>query len=131
MRFLWLPVDVALVLLFAAIGRSSHEEGLTLLGTLETAGPFLVGVALAWAVLSARSWAGGGLVAGLLVWPTTVIVGMGVRRLVGEGTATSFVVVATIVLAVLLVGSRLVAHLVRRRTGRAAHDLGHRSGAAR
>ena len=41
-----------------------------------------------------------------------VVIGMLLRRLVGEGTAPSFVVVATTVLAVLLLGWRLVARLL-------------------
>lgn len=120
MRWLWLPVDVVLVLVFASIGRSSHEEGLTLLGVLKTAGPFLAGLALGWAVVTARAWEGTGWPAGILVWLTTVVGGMGVRQLVGEGTATSFIVVATIVLGVFLLGSRLIARRVRRAPARAA-----------
>ena len=37
-----LVVDVALVLLFATIGRFSHEEGLTVSGVLGVAWPFVV-----------------------------------------------------------------------------------------
>lgn len=112
----WLPIDVLAVLLFAAVGRSSHEEGLSVLGVLETAGPFLVGLAVAWSVLIAvgrpRGWQPAHLLPGLLVWVDTVALGMVVRRITGEGTATSFVVVATIVLGLLLLGPRL---LLRRR----------------
>ena len=42
----------------------------------------------------------------------TVVLGMVLRRVAAEGTALSFVVVATTVLAVLLLGWRLVARLV-------------------
>ena len=42
----------------------------------------------------------------------TVVLGMLLRRVLGEGTALSFVVVATTVLAVLLLGWRLVARAV-------------------
>jgi hypothetical protein len=42
----------------------------------------------------------------------TVVLGMIFRRVAGEGTAWSFVLVATVVIAVLLLGWRLVARLV-------------------
>jgi hypothetical protein len=37
-------VDILAVLAFAAVGRSSRAEGLTALGALSTAVPFLVGL---------------------------------------------------------------------------------------
>ena len=47
------------------------------------------------------------LLTGLTIWPITVLVGMIVRNLVFDrGTATSFVIVATIFLGVTLVGWR-------------------------
>ena len=42
----------------------------------------------------------------------TVVLGMLLRRVAGDGTALSFVIVATTVLSVLLLGWRLVARLV-------------------
>ena len=42
----------------------------------------------------------------------TVVLGMLFRRVAGEGTALSFVIVATTVLSMLLLGWRLVARLV-------------------
>ena len=43
--------DAAVVVVFATIGRASHDEGLRLAGVWHTAWPFLVGtaLALAWA----------------------------------------------------------------------------------
>ena len=46
--------DVVLVVAFAAIGRSSHDESLTLAGVLATATPFLAGTAIGWLVVRAR-----------------------------------------------------------------------------
>jgi hypothetical protein len=44
---------------------------------------------------------------GVLIWPITVLVGMIVRNLVfDDGTATSFVIVATVFLGACLVGWR-------------------------
>lgn len=40
----YLPLgDFVVLLLFASIGRASHEEGLTVLGIIETAAPFVLG----------------------------------------------------------------------------------------
>ncbi|MGI3781064.1 MAG: DUF3054 domain-containing protein [Janthinobacterium lividum] len=110
-------VDLVLVLVFAAIGRVSHGEALGLAGLARTAGPFLLGWLVGWVLValvpSTRSRPRG-VLAGVLVWVPTVVVGMLVRHAVGEGVQTSFVVVATIVLAVFLLGWRGVAALVGR-----------------
>ncbi|MDF8266186.1 DUF3054 domain-containing protein [Luteipulveratus flavus] len=115
-----LVLDVVLVLLFAAIGRASHDEGNVVLGVLGTAWPFLVGTAVGWAVvtlagrrppLDVRS--------GIPVWVCAVAVGMLLRRLVGDGTALSFVIVATIVLGVFLLGWRALDTLRHSRQDRA------------
>lgn len=40
----YLPLgDLFVLILFASIGRASHEEGLTVLGIVETAAPFVLG----------------------------------------------------------------------------------------
>ncbi len=41
-------LDVLAVVLFAAVGRRSHAEGLDVVGVLGTALPFLVGTAVGW-----------------------------------------------------------------------------------
>lgn len=53
--------------------------------------------------------------AGVVVWVTAVVGGMGLRALSGEGTAAAFVVVAGVFLASTLLGWRLVARLVQAR----------------
>lgn len=106
-------VDVFLVAAFATIGRVSHAEGLSLAGVAETAWPFLAGVVLGWIV--AHSWKRGAprtVVEGLPVWAVTVIAGMLLRHAVGQGTATAFIIVATVTLAVFLLGWRFVARLI-------------------
>ena len=101
-------VDLVLVLVFAGIGRVSHEEGLTAAGLARTAGPFVVGWLVGWvlvALVPATRHRPRSLLSGVLVWVATVVVGMLVRGgLVGDGVQTSFVVVTTIVLAVFLLG---------------------------
>jgi peptidoglycan/LPS O-acetylase OafA/YrhL len=110
-----LAADVLAVLLFAAVGRRSHAEGLTAAGVLGTAWPFLTGVAVGW--LLTRAWKRPTAVTpvGVGAWLAALLVGMLLRRVTGEGTAWPFVVVATVVLAALLLGWRFVVHLVRRR----------------
>ena len=116
---LWLAalVDLACVLVFAAIGRASHGEAVGPTGLLTTTWPFAAGWLLGWvlvlAVPSARARPLGPL-AGALVWVPTVVVGMLLRMATGAGVQTSFVIVATVVLGVFLLGWRGVATLVRR-----------------
>lgn len=110
-----LVVDAVCVTVFCTIGRRSHDEGLSLTGIAHTAWPFLVGAAVGW--LAARGWRRPLALAptGLTVWLCTVVVGMVLRRLSGQGTATAFVVVATVTTAVLLLGWRAAARLATRR----------------
>jgi len=107
--------DIVCVVVFCALGRRSHAEGLTLAGIVETTWPFLSGTALGWVV--SRGWrAPTALVpTGVIVWIATVVVGMLLRKASSQGVATSFVIVASVVTALLLLGWRGVAALVRRR----------------
>nr|WP_284286878.1 DUF3054 domain-containing protein [Angustibacter aerolatus] len=108
--------DVVCVVAFAATGRRSHAEGLDLVGTAGTAAPFLGGLALGW--LAGRGWREplSPLRTGVPAWVGAVAGGMVLRRVTGEGTAPSFVVVASVVLGATLVGWRGVAAAVRRRS---------------
>ena len=45
-------LDVVFVVLFAAVGRRSHAEGLDVGGIVRTALPFLVGTAAGWLLAS-------------------------------------------------------------------------------
>ena len=104
--------DLALVLLFAALGRRNHAEGLDLTGVLDTAWPFLGATAAAHLMLSLGSGPRGPSVpAGAIVWVVTVAGGMALRRATGEGTDPAFVLVASLVLGVLLLGWRVVARI--------------------
>ena len=118
-------VDLACVLVFAAIGRASHGEDVGPAGLVTTAWPFAAGWLVGWVLVllvRAARVRPLGLVAGVLVWLPTVVVGMVLRAATGAGVETSFVVVATVVLGVFLLGWRGVTTLVRRsRRGTAAH----------
>ena len=114
----WLAVDVVGVLVFCAVGRRSHEEGLDVSGIAVTAWPFLTGTVVGWLV--SRGWRRPTAVAptGVVVWLSTVVIGMLLRKATSAGVAASFVVVATTVTALLLLGWRVAAGLtLRRRTG--------------
>ena len=109
-----MAADVTAVVLFAALGRGSHDEGLTLAGVAETAWPFLAGLGVGWVV--SRGWRRPASLAptGVTVWVCTVGVGMLLRRATSSGTAVSFVVVAGLVTGGLLVGWRAALRACRR-----------------
>lgn len=110
-----LAVDAVSVLVFATVGRRSHAEGLTVAGVAATAWPFLTGTALGWLVI--RGWRRPTAVVptGLAVCVATVVVGMALRKATGQGTAVSFVVVASTATATLLLGWRGIAAALARR----------------
>lgn len=115
-----LAFDVILVLIFAATGRSTHDRDNPVLGVLETAWPFLVGLAVGWALVHLFAGRARGyatievLPGGVLIWFATVAVGMIIRQLTDTGTAASFIAVAAGFLLITLVGWRVIALLVRR-----------------
>jgi peptidoglycan/LPS O-acetylase OafA/YrhL len=111
----YLFVDVIGVLLFCAVGRRSHDEGLNIGGVATTAWPFLAGTVVGWLV--SRGWRQPAAVAptGVIVWLCTVVVGMLLRKASSAGVAASFVVVAASVTAILLLGWRAVVGLGLRR----------------
>lgn len=115
MRIVPAAVDLLLVLVFAIIGRATHEGGLGPLEVLGTAWPFLAACLGGWVVLNLLDDDGFGMRAALVVWLVTVLAGMGLRILSGGGAAPAFVLVATLFLGASLFGWRLVSALVRRR----------------
>ncbi len=108
-------LDTFAVVLFVAIGRRNHDEDPGLGGLVVTAAPFLIGLVISWLVL--RAWTRPTSVrTGVGLWIGTVAIGMLVRRFVfDEGTATSFVIVASAVLGLFLVGWRGAAAAIDRR----------------
>ncbi|WAC91078.1 DUF3054 domain-containing protein [Mycobacterium sp. Aquia_213] len=114
-RLGWLGVDVVCVLVFCALGRRSHDEGLNLTGVATTAWPFLTGTVIGWLV--SRAWQRPTAVAptGVVIWLSTVVIGMVLRKASSAGVAASFVVVAASVTALLLLGWRAAVGLALRR----------------
>ncbi|MBO1766404.1 DUF3054 domain-containing protein [Allobranchiibius sp. GilTou38] len=102
-------LDVVLIVAFAAIGRASHSESHPVLESAVVAWPFLAGAAAGWAVaVGVRRWAPASPRAGVPIWVGAVVIGMVLRTLTGRGVAVSFVIVATIVLGVFLLGWRVM-----------------------
>jgi hypothetical protein len=111
-----LALDAVSVLVFVGIGRRQHDEGSALGGIVKTAIPFLLALAVGWAVSRAwkRPFEGP---TGLNVWLITVVLGLVLRRtMFDRGTATAFVIVATVFLGVTMLGWRFVAWRSLRRT---------------
>jgi hypothetical protein len=109
-----LLADIICVIAFCTIGRRSHAEGLTVTGIAQTAWPFLAGTLVGWLLTGAWRKPYAVVPTGLAVWISTVVVGMLLRKATSAGVQTSFVVVATVATAVLLLGWRTVATLLRR-----------------
>lgn len=101
-------MDLAIVVLFVALGRMTHDHGITLAGLASTSWPFAVGVAVAWSALALRHASGSSFAAGLWLAVTTVTVGMVLRRASGQGTAVAFVIVALAFLSLGMLGWRTI-----------------------
>lgn len=124
--WLVLVLDIVLVAVFAAIGRATHDGGVLGawgLGLATTAWPFVAALLLGWLV--SRAWRAplAPLRTGVPVWLVTVVGGLLLRALSGQGTAVPFIVVATLTLLLLLVGWRASATAARsaRGPGRGVH----------
>lgn len=98
--------DLTFVALFAAVGRRNHAEGLSIGGVVETAWPFVAGTVIGW--LISRAWRQPTAVVptGITIWVCAVAVGMLLRKATSEGTAASFITVATLTIGLLLLGWR-------------------------
>lgn len=108
-RSVYFLVDLVCVVVFAAIGRASHDEN-PLLGLLHTAWPFVVGTLLAWAIIAGRRldparWAP----SFLLVWLVSAWGGLLLRHASHQGDRWPFPVIATIMLGLIVAVGRLLA----------------------
>lgn len=116
-KFAPFAADALLVIVFCAIGRRSHDEAV-LAGLLKTVWPFGISLLIGWAlaVLVARNarfdatalWP-----SGILIWLGTLVGGMVLRAVSGQGVAVSFVIVAASVLALFLLGWRAAIRALR------------------
>ena len=107
---LWSAVaDAASIVIFVAIGRKNHDEGEAASGIFRVAAPFLLALLAGWVI--ARAWKEPlSQKSGVLISLTTIVLGMVLRKIVfDDGTATAFIIVATVFLGTLLNGWRLLA----------------------
>ncbi len=104
-------IDVAAVVAFVVIGRRSHDEGGSVVGeAVKVAAPFLIALAVGW--VAARAWRSpmAPVPTGIVIWLTTVVLGLLLRRFVFDGgTALPFIIVASLFTLLFLVGWRVVA----------------------
>jgi Protein of unknown function (DUF3054) len=111
--------DAVAVVVFAAVGRLSHGEPDDLLGLIGTAAPFGVGLVAAWATPVVRrdpaAWQ-----AGAVAVACAAGVGLVLRAGFTGRLPLSFAIIATVSLAVLLLGWRGLAALVARTAHRVA-----------
>lgn len=113
--------DIVLILVFAAIGRDAHHREEPILGVLLTAWPFLAGAAAGWVIGRAWRLPLSVLRAGVPVWLGSLVGGMLLRAVTGQSVVLPFIIVATLALAVFLLGYRFLlagAARLRRRQGR-------------
>lgn len=104
-----IAADLVAIAVFALLARIAHQSDdmpFTFTGWLSTLWPFALGVTLGW--LIARENKGG------IIWAVTVITGLviwGIRN--GDIPHWSFIIVATTMSALLMLGWRGVAKLVK------------------
>jgi Protein of unknown function (DUF3054) len=99
-------LDVCCVLAFVAIGLASHHHRESAADLASVAWPFLAGLAAGW--LMTRAWRRPTAIvpAGLGAWLGTVVIGMLLRVVAGQGTAPAFIGVALAFLGLFLLGWR-------------------------
>ncbi|MFS3128437.1 DUF3054 domain-containing protein [Nocardioides sp. Bht2] len=100
-------LDAFVLLFFAGVGRDEHDSG-PLTGLLDTAWPFLAGAAIGHLIAAALHREPITLRAGVIVWASTVVGGMLLRQVTGDGTAFSFIVVTTCFTGFFLIGWRVI-----------------------
>src|SRR5690606_19590082 len=94
-------IDLILVVVFCVIGRLSHAGGIFTArpGLRNTTRPSVVALLVAHAVRLLRQLNTERLARGVAAWARTVLGGLLLRMLSGQGTALPFVIVATLTLA--------------------------------
>ncbi|QNQ91198.1 DUF3054 family protein [Corynebacterium poyangense] len=106
-------IDALAIFLFALLARIAHNSAdlpLSFLGILNSAWPFWLGLALAWAIIYIRRLPGLPLSpAGVLIWVCSVVVGLAIWGIKHAAFPHwSFILVAGITSAILLFGWRFL-----------------------
>lgn len=112
-----LALDLLAIAIFGLLARAAHQTPdmpFNFLGWLNTTWPFALGVLLAYALLRVPSLRRA-VPAAVVVWLTTVIVGLGIWGIRHQAFPHwSFIIVASSISALLLFGWRGIAKLMRR-----------------
>lgn len=116
--FTALIADIILVIAFAAVGFYTHAQVLTVDGVVQTSWPFLVGLGCAWILSAAWTAPLAPMRTGVAIWSTTILIGMIVRFAVGAGIAGPFIIVASALNFLTLVGWRVIARAVGGRSAK-------------
>ncbi|HJH13604.1 MAG TPA: DUF3054 domain-containing protein [Brevibacterium ravenspurgense] len=116
--FTALVADIILVIAFAAVGFYTHAQVLTVDGVVQTSWPFLVGLGCAWILSAAWSAPLAPMRTGVAIWSTTILLGMIIRFAVGAGIAGPFIIVASALNFLTLVGWRVIARAVGGRSAK-------------
>ena len=112
-----LAFDWVCVLVMAVIGTNNHETDTGISGILFVAAPFLIATTLARVLMRATKKDETTVTDGVTVVLFTVAIGMILRRFAFDrGTATAFVIVATVFLGTTMLGWRGL--MVRRSTAK-------------
>jgi Protein of unknown function (DUF3054) len=131
MRTRWFVLDLLAVLVFVVIGRSVHDHGVNLAGVASTVWPFAVGLSVGWLVVIALGRIGANLRDGVVIAVITVLIGMLLRAVVGQGVAFAFVLVALGFLSAFMLGWRAVLgglrHVRYRHSGRTTSERARRN----
>jgi hypothetical protein len=120
-RRLYVIADLIIVLVFVVIGRATHDHGENVRGVLSTAWPFVSGLAVGWLATRATGRSGTRPRDGAIVWLYTVVVGMTLRVVAGQGSAFVFILVALGFLGAMMIGWRVLVSAVRRRLAQRLH----------
>ena len=112
-----LIVDLILVVLFTIVGHYTHSHNFDPEGLMTTAWPFVASLVLAWLLAAVWDRPISPLATGTGVWATTVLVGLVLRGVTGAGgepgtVPVSFMIVATSLNLITLVGWRIIASAV-------------------
>jgi hypothetical protein len=111
---LYVFFDLIVVLLFVGIGRSVHDHGVNLAGVASTAWPFVTGLGVGWIIVLKQHHTGVSLRDGVTICLVTIVLGMLLRVVAGQGTAFAFILVALGFLGALMLVWRIVVAKLRR-----------------
>lgn len=111
-----LLLDAALIVIFAMIGISSHDGALDAASVARVAIPFLVPYFVLSLALKPRRFIHNIFPIGIVLWIATVILGPVLRAALFQDTsALAFVLVTAGVLALFLIGRRIISTLITRK----------------